>query len=97
MARRRKRYKRIVRPRKRLPTMFQCPLCGYVALSVHIDRKHRRAFIVCGNPSCKFKCVVNNVPDIFREVDVYGKVVDAVSKGNYEYCHEYEEVEVEES
>lgn len=95
--RRRKRYKKPIRVVKKLPTMFQCPVCGQVTLSISIDRDARVARIVCTNSECGLRCVVKNVPEIFQPVDVYARFLDAYAKGEAEtFCSEEMSEEISE-
>ncbi|RLG85737.1 MAG: hypothetical protein DRO39_04865 [Thermoprotei archaeon] len=92
--RKRKRYKKPIRVVKRLPTMFQCPACGQVTLSISIDREKGIAQIVCTNPDCGLRCIVKNVPEIYQPVDVYAKFLDAYAKGELDtFCASKEEEE----
>ncbi len=71
---RRKSKRRIrLRPRKRLPTVFQCPRCGVTAVSVEIRKKDGEVSVRCG--SCGLGYVFE-YEDILQPVDYYSKFVD---------------------
>ncbi|HIQ55343.1 MAG TPA: zinc-binding protein [Pyrodictium sp.] len=90
MGRRRKRYKKIqlLRPPRRLPTIFECPNCGARMLSVELDKKQKNdkgeilAKVKCGHCGLYTEMWV---PQIFQAVDVYSKFLDAYLEGTIEY------------
>ena len=90
MGRRRKKYKKIqlLRPQRRLPTIFECPNCGVRMLSVEFDKKQKNekgeilAKVKCGH--CGLYAEMH-VPPIFQPVDVYSKFLDAYLEGTIEY------------
>jgi len=86
LGRRRRKYRKpqLLRPVRRLPTVFECPHCGARAVSVEIRRKERnelgevKAIVRCG------KCGLYAemwVPEIFQPVDVYSRFLDAYLEG----------------
>jgi transcription elongation factor Elf1 len=89
VGRRRRKYRKpqLLRPMRRLPTVFECPHCGARALSVEIRKKERnekgevKAIIKCS------KCGLYAemwVPEIFQPVDVYSRFLDAYLEGRIE-------------
>jgi transcription elongation factor Elf1 len=94
----RKRYKKIVRPQRRLPKVFQCPSCGLPTLIIDLDTytdevgiEKKRAVIRCMNPKCGLRATLDNLPTIYSEVDVYSKFLDALDKGEVEVTYEKSE------
>ncbi len=90
VGRRRRKYRKpqLLRPIRRLPTIFECPNCGARALSVEIRKREKnergevKAIIRCG------KCGLYAemwVPEIFQPVDVYSRFLDAFLEGSIEY------------
>ena len=77
---RRKRQKVARRPRKRIPQVFDCPMCGTKS-SIVIDifkpstlHGLGRAIVTCGN--CELKVELDDVTFLDEPVDVYGKFID---------------------
>lgn len=100
----RKRYKKPIRRMLRLPTRFQCPSCGLPTLSIEIKTyeteegfEYRKAFMRCLNPECGLRAIMEEVPRIFQEVDVYAKFLDMFTEGKipikYVKGEEWEEYE----
>jgi len=89
VGRRRRKYRKpqLLRPMRRLPTVFECPHCGARALSVEIRKKERnergevKAVIRCGNCGLYAEMWV---PEIFQPVDVYSRFLDAYLEGRIE-------------
>ena len=75
---RRKRRTIIQRPKKKLPTVFMCPLCGRQGISIKIDNDRHVA---------KVKCVYCGVEDevkvgkLAEPVDAYALFMDKVYEG----------------
>lgn len=99
MGRRRKsRKQRVVRPKRTLPTIFQCPYCGRKTLTVEVNKRDPHealATVRCG--SCGFFTRVTTHP-MLHPVDVYAKVLDMYDEGRLEYeirVPEEERVDVE--
>jgi len=93
----RKRYKKIVRPQKRLPKVFQCPVCGLPTLIIDLETytaqdgsERKKASIKCMNPKCGLRAEMTDLPTIYSEVDVYSKFLDALDKGEGEVSFERE-------
>ena len=96
MGRRRKKTRKIVRTRRTIPSIFQCPHCGSQTLTISVNRVKGKAVARCGH--CGFYAEVD-VPPIYQAVDVYGLIVDLYNKGTLNYTitpPEEEEHEVEE-
>jgi len=98
----RKRYKKVVRPRKRLPKVFQCPICGLPTLIIDMDTytasdgsERKKALIKCMNPKCGLRAEIDDLPTIYSEVDVYSKFLDALDKGEIKIRFERKGEEVE--
>lgn len=78
MGRRRKKYKKIVKRVRKIPSIFQCPHCGRISLTVEINKDRTKAVIQCG--SCGLQSELEVTP-IFQPVDVYGKFIDMYHSG----------------
>ncbi|HIQ03821.1 MAG TPA: hypothetical protein EYH40_05335 [Desulfurococcales archaeon] len=78
MGRRRKKYKKIVKRVRKIPSIFQCPHCGRISLTVEINKERTKAIIQCG--SCGLQSELEIAP-IFQPVDVYGKFIDMYHSG----------------
>ena len=76
--RRRKKYKVRTRPKKVLPTIFQCPHCGKKTLTVDFEKENNKAIIKCG--SCHIYAEID-VNYMFHPVDAYSKFVDLYHEG----------------
>lgn len=86
MGRRRKKYKKVIRKVRRIPSVFQCPNCGSRSLTIEfnkgLDEEGRKiAIIKCGN--CGLRAEMH-VPEIYETVDVYGKFIDKFTEGAIE-------------
>lgn len=83
MGRRRKKYKRIIKRVRKIPSVFQCPYCGSRSLTINFDKTEEQgkklAVIKCGN--CRLKTLLE-VPEIYEIVDVYAKFLDLYTEGN---------------
>ena len=94
--RRRKKARKIIRVRKTLPKVFQCPNCGIRALTITFPEKRvepgssREALIKCGH--CKLYAKIE-VPYVFHEVDAYSRFLDLFHEGKLEYTFMEEEEE----
>ncbi|HDN76025.1 MAG TPA: hypothetical protein ENG05_02730 [Acidilobales archaeon] len=91
----RKRFKRRIKPVRRLPRIFQCPACGLPTLTVELktytreDGEERKvALIRCYNPECGLRATMKDLPSIYAEVDAYAKFLDAFSEGAIEVTYE---------
>ena len=80
--RRKKRVRRVVRVKRVIPSIFQCPHCGVQALTIEINRGKGVAIARCGH--CGFMAELN-VPPIYQPVDVYGMIIDLYNSGRLEY------------
>ncbi len=83
MGRRRKKYKRIIKRVRRIPSVFQCPHCGSRSLTIEFKKQEelpnvKQAVIRCG--ACGLRAEMT-VPEIYETVDVYGKFIDAYTEG----------------
>jgi len=81
MGKRRKKYKKVIRRVRKIPSIFQCPHCGKISLTVEINKDRTRAVVQCG--SCGLQSELE-IPSIFQPVDVYGKFVDLYHSGKAE-------------
>ncbi len=88
MGRRRKKYKRVIRRVRRIPSVFHCPHCGSRSLTIEfkkggesIEPGMKTAIIRCGNCGLYAEMVV---PELYEPVDVYNKFVDAYNEGTIE-------------
>ena len=81
---RRKRRKRPTTTRKlSMPKVYQCPRCGYETLSISFKKIpdnpfYKLAIVKCG--TCKLYLELE-VPEFYKSLDVYGKVVDLAVEG----------------
>lgn len=91
MGRRRKRQKKVYRPKKVIPRIFQCPHCGKSSLIIEISKSTNEAQVKCGSCGLQYSTIV---PTIFQPVDVYAKFLDEYHEGRAEI--EFLPVEVEE-
>ncbi len=78
MGRRKRRRKPRLRPKRRLPKIFQCPRCGETSVSVIIDRRKGVAKVICS--SCKLSAEFDYNPYL-AEVDYYSRFLDAYEEG----------------
>jgi transcription elongation factor Elf1 len=76
---RKKRRKLILKPRPKIPKMFECPRCGKVAVTVEI--KNGVASVKCG--SCGLSDEFE-VPPIFDAANAYAKFLDRYLEGKIE-------------
>ncbi len=69
----RRRKKIIKLPRKKLPNIFLCPICGETAVNVRIKREAKTAEIKCGkcNAQAEFPVAPTD-----QAVDIYCKFTD---------------------
>ncbi|MCE4614772.1 MAG: hypothetical protein F7B60_04505 [Desulfurococcales archaeon] len=85
MARRKRR--KVIKPKPlSMPKVYQCPRCGAETLSVQFKKIkgepfHKLAIVRCG--TCKLYLELT-VPQVFTEIDVYGKVIDLANEGRLE-------------
>ncbi|MCE4606046.1 MAG: hypothetical protein F7B59_01760 [Desulfurococcales archaeon] len=85
MARRKRR--KIIKPKPlSMPKVYQCPRCGAETLSIQFKKIkgesfHKLAIVKCG--TCKLYLELT-VPQVFTEIDVYGKVIDLANEGRLE-------------
>jgi len=77
----RRRKKVIKLPRRKLPTIFLCPICGETAISVLINKDANIAEVRCGkcNAGGKFP-----VAPADQSVDIYCKFTDKFYAENLE-------------
>ncbi len=73
MGRRRKRRKKIIVRRRRIPSVFQCPSCGYTSVTVSINRKEGKVLVKCA--SCGLEQTFDLVPYL-EPVDYYSRFLD---------------------
>ena len=91
----RKRFKRKIKPPRRLPKIFQCPACGLPTLTVEMKtyttedgEEKKMAMIRCYNSECGLRATMKGLPSIYSEVDAYAKFLDAFSEGSIEVSYE---------
>lgn len=92
MGRRRKRRKKVYRPRRVIPKIFQCPHCGKTTLTIEISKGTGEATVKCGSCGLQYTTIA---PPIFQPVDVYAKFLDEYHEGKAEIVFETLEVEEE--
>ncbi|MFP3073597.1 MAG: hypothetical protein RXQ74_06550 [Caldivirga sp.] len=78
MGKRRKTRKLLVRSKRRLPTVFQCPYCGSVAVNVSVSKKENKVKVVCG--VCGLEAEFDRINGLLP-VDYYNKFVDKYFAG----------------
>ncbi len=76
MGRRRRKVIRI--PKKRLPKIFSCPICGKTSVRVEMLRKEERAVVSCGNCGAKEEFPIKGA---LAEIDVYCMFTDKIYGG----------------
>lgn len=81
---RRKRQKVQRRPTKKIPKVFDCPVCGTKnSVVIEIFKPATldglgKAIITCGN--CQLKMDLDNITFLDDPVDVYGQFIDKVTE-----------------
>uniref|UniRef100_A0A7C1TAF9 Transcription elongation factor n=1 Tax=Thermofilum pendens TaxID=2269 RepID=A0A7C1TAF9_THEPE len=77
--RRRKRARVRVVPKRKLPTIFECPSCGATAVSVSITRgREKMVRVVCSN--CRLMGVYEYNPYL-SPVDYFSRFLDDYEEG----------------
>ncbi len=91
----RKRFKRKIKPVRKLPRIFQCPSCGLPTLGIELKtyttedgEERKEAIVKCYNPNCGLRAVLRDLPPIFGEVDAYAKFLDKYTEGSIEITYE---------
>lgn len=91
----RKRFKRRIKPVRKLPRIFQCPACGLPTLGIELKtytneegEERKEAIVKCYNPNCGLKAILKDLPSIFSEVDAYAKFLDRYTEGTIEITYE---------
>ena len=74
---RRKSRKIVKRPRRTIPNVFQCPICGENTVTVEMRKDEKIAIVSCG--SCKRREEVK-ISKISEPVDAYNTFVDICSQ-----------------
>jgi transcription elongation factor Elf1 len=71
-----RRRRRVVRfPKKKLPTVFDCPKCGKATVHVELDKVKKTARVKCGNADCQLGDEVPITP-ASSPIDAYCHFVD---------------------
>lgn len=82
MGRRRKKYKKIVRRARRIPSVFQCPHCSSRTMAIKFSKTeipgYKLAVITCGNCGLYYE---KQVPELYEAVDVYAEFLDGYENG----------------
>ncbi len=78
MGRRKRRRKVVLKPKRKLPTVFQCPSCGYNSVSVSIRKKDKLVLVKCS--VCGLHLTFDYNPYLV-EVDYYSKFLDSFERG----------------
>ncbi|QOJ79640.1 hypothetical protein IG193_04080 [Infirmifilum lucidum] len=77
--RRRKRARVRLVPKKKLPTVFQCPSCGATAVSVSVTKgKDKRVVVSCANCGLRGEYEYNQY---LHPVDYFSKFLDDYEAG----------------
>lgn len=91
--RRRKRARVHVVPKRRLPTVFECPSCGTTAVSVSVRKgKEKKVVVICSKCGLKGEYVYN---PYLSPVDYFSKFLDDYEAGGLETEGSVENVERE--
>ncbi|MEB3825615.1 MAG: hypothetical protein LRS47_02990 [Desulfurococcales archaeon] len=83
----RRKRRKVIKPKPlSMPKVYQCPRCGAETLSISFKKLKgepftKLAIIKCG--TCKLYLEMK-VPEVFTEIDVYGKIVDLANEGRLE-------------
>lgn len=72
----RRRKSVIVRVRRTIPKIFQCPNCGIRAVKVSVNKSE--ATVMCGSCGLKWRTVKKTIEE---PVDIYNRFVDAFQAG----------------
>jgi len=75
LGRRRRRRKIRLRPKRKLPEIFQCPICGMTTVSVAINKKEGIAVVKCAKCNASKTFPYN---PYYHPVDYYSKFLDAI-------------------
>lgn len=70
---RRKSRRKIVRPRRTLPKVFQCPRCGAVAVSASSGKQRGKVNVRCTSCGLAVKLEYNK---FYQPVDYYARFLD---------------------
>ncbi|AAY80105.1 transcriptional regulator [Sulfolobus acidocaldarius] len=77
--RKKRRKLQLQRPKPKIPSVFECPRCGKVTISITV--KEGIAKVMCGN--CKLEDQFD-VPLVYDEANAYGKFIDRYYEGKIE-------------
>lgn len=77
--RRRKRARARLVPKRRLPTVFECPSCGTTAVSVSVSKgKEKKVRVVCSNCGLQGEYEYN---PYLSHVDYFSRFLDDYEAG----------------
>lgn len=94
MGRRRKRRKTIVRIKRKIPDILECPLCGFKSVIVEIKKvptagkggtgkgEEKKVIVKCGHCKAYLECEYD--ADL-KPIDYYSQYVDACYEGRVSY------------
>lgn len=73
MGRRRRRRKIVLRPKRKLPEVFQCPRCGYNTVGVTSNREAGTVTVRCSYCGLRYSFGLN---PYLHPVDYYSRFLD---------------------
>lgn len=78
--RRKKRARRVVVVKRKLPTVFQCPRCGASAVGVSVKKGGREKYVVVSCSNCGLKARYDYV-EYLEPVDYFSRFLDDYEAG----------------
>ncbi|AKG38889.1 hypothetical protein MA03_05955 [Infirmifilum uzonense] len=89
MGRRRKRSRPRLVPKRKLPTVFQCPACGATAVSVSVLKgKEKKVIVTCANCGLRGEYEYNQY---LHPVDYFSRFLDDYEAGKLTVISKHED------